>query len=134
MTTLSELIGRSIKPETKAPNNPTMKIVAAQIQTKSEKPHDKYEADVFNYLLDNKDSLGIKSVVKFTALIVDGALELIGGKRLAIEIKYRMNWEKACQAEWQFRKFLTRHAPSNPVDGGVVFFEDISGDWNRKAK
>jgi len=54
----------------------------------------------FNFLLANKVSLGIKAVLKFTALLLDGAVELVDGRRLAVEIKYRMNWEKACVAGW----------------------------------
>jgi hypothetical protein len=78
--------------------------------------------------------LGIKTVMKFTALVVDRVVELMGGKRLTVEIKFRMNWEKACQAEWQFRTLLkaTDRKPFS-VDGGLVFFEEFSGDWNRQA-
>jgi hypothetical protein len=90
---------------------------------------------VFNFLLANQVTLGIKSVLKFTALLVDGAIELLDGKRLTVEIKYRMNWEKACQAEWQFRHFLkTVEAKDNPVNGGLVCFEEFSGDWKRQVK
>jgi len=42
---------------------------------------------------------------------------------------------KACQAEWEFRRFLKR-TDQRPfsVDGGIVFFEEFSGDWKRKAE
>ena len=50
------------------------------------------------------------------------------------KITFRMNWEKACQAEWQFRSFLKRtERMPFPVDDGLVFFEDFSGDWQRQA-
>jgi hypothetical protein len=134
MSTLSELIGRRITPEAKDRNEPKVETLAAAIQAKSDKPHDKYEAEVFNFLVAKKEALGIKNVMKFMALLVDGAVELMDGTRLTVEIKFRMNWEKACQAEYQFRNFLKRtdRKPFH-VDGGLVFFEEFSGDWNRRA-
>ncbi len=93
-----------------------------------------YEAEVFNFLLAKKTSLGINSISKFKALLVDGALELEDGRRLAVEIKFRMNWMKACQAEWQFRNFLKRDAAREfGVSGGLVFFADFTGGWDKKA-
>jgi hypothetical protein len=135
MNTLSEIISRRIIPEQKDRNSPHNETLSAPIQGISEKPPALYEAVVFNYLLAKKDELGIKSVIKFTALLVDGAVELLDGKRLAVEIKFRMNWEKACQAGWQFRTFLKR-TDRRPfcVDGGLVFFEEFSGDWQRRAQ
>jgi hypothetical protein len=51
-----------------------------------------------------------------------------------VEIKYRMNWLKAGQAEWEFRRFIKRiNRRPFPVDGGIVFFEQFSGDWKRRA-
>ena len=90
---------------------------------------------MFNFLLRNKDALGIQSVLRFKNLAVDGESILTNGRRLVIEAKYRMNWLKACQAEWEFRRFLTKpEAKDNPVDGALVFFEEFSGDWGRKSK
>jgi hypothetical protein len=132
MATLSELISRHITPEAKGDHKPSVQILSAPIDAKSEKPQDQYEAKVFNFLLakPNKEELGIKQVRKFTALLVDGAVELM----LAVEIKLCMNWLKACQAEWQFRGFLKRiDRRPFPVDGGIVFFEEFSGDWKRQA-
>jgi hypothetical protein len=132
MTMLSDLIGRQIIPEKKDSNTPRVEVLSGSIQTKVTKPHGQYEAEVFNFLVANKDLLGIKQVMKFTALILDGAVELTNGKRLTFEVKYRMNWEKACQAEWQLRNFLkeSRRKPF-PVDGAVVFFQEFSGDCLR---
>jgi hypothetical protein len=134
MATLSELISRRITPEAKTPNKSRSEILSTWVHAKSQRPADEYEADIFNFLLANKEVLGIKNVWKFTALVVDGAVELVDDKRLAVEIKFRMNWTKACQAKWQFRRFLKRtdHKPF-PVDGGIVFFEEFSADWNRQA-
>jgi hypothetical protein len=128
--TLSELIGRDITPETKSHHTPKVDSLSAPLKPNTEKAHGQYEAEVFNFLLANKEQLGIKDVVKFTALLVDGAVELIDGRRLAVEVKYRMNWEKACQAEWQFRTAMKRTTVwPFPVAGGIVIFEEFSGDW-----
>jgi hypothetical protein len=80
VTSISELISRQITPEAKDWNNPKVEALSAPILAKSQKPHDKYEAEVFNFLLANKEALGIKSVMKFRALLVDGAIELLDGK------------------------------------------------------
>ena len=60
-----------------------------------------YEDEVFNFLLGNAKALAIAKVLRFNALLVDGAVELANGQRLAVEIMYKMNWRKACQAEWR---------------------------------
>jgi hypothetical protein len=134
MSTLFEMISRSITPEAKDDNSPRVTILSAPIQAKGDKPHVQYEAGVFNFLLANKEALAIKNVIKFTALLLDGAVELLDGKRLTAEVKFRMNWEKACQSEWQFRTFLKRtNLKPFSVDGGIVIFEEFSGDWKRKA-
>jgi len=109
-----------------------MEVLSEPIRVANAAEPRAYEAEVFNFLLANKKCLGINSIFKFKALLVDGALELVDGQRLAVEVKFRMNWEKACQAEWQFRHFLKRHkAIAGPVNGGLVFFEEFSGDWKR---
>ncbi len=40
-----------------------------------------------------------------------------------------MNWEKACQACAQVGWFRTR---GNPIDGGIVIFEEFTADWARE--
>ena len=135
MTTLVELISQRIIPEPRDRHEGKIIPLSASIPAKSEQPQNKYEAKVFNFLLANAAELDIKTVMKFTALLVDGAVELIDGRRLTLEIKFRMNWLKACQAEWQFRTFLKRHnAKAGPVAGGLVFFEEFSGAWQRPGK
>jgi hypothetical protein len=133
MTTLSELIGRSITPEAKDRKNPAVVTLSVPIHPNTEKAHGKYEADVFNFFLANSEPLGLKAVMRFTALTLDGAVELLDGRRFTVEVKFRMNWEKACQAEWQFRRFLKRKDGPFPVDGGIVVFEEFSGDWSTQA-
>lgn len=135
MTTISELIARSITPEGKRFNE-AMKdeVLSTGAHAKSDKPQDVYEAWVFDFLHKNKLRLGISRVVRFAAAVLDGALELSDGNLfVGIEIKYRMNWEKACGAEWQFRNYMRRHAESmGSLNGGIVIFEEFSGDWNRR--
>lgn len=43
-----------------------------------------------------------------------------------------MGWLKACQAGWQVEAFLkTEEAKINPIKGGVIFFQEFSGDWKK---
>jgi hypothetical protein len=91
--------------------------------------------DVFNFLFENRGALGIENVLVFKNLLLDGAIVLTNGHRLGLEIKLRMNWEKACQAEWEFRNFLKRpEAKNNSIAGGIVVFEEFSADWQRLFK
>lgn len=94
---------------------------------------DEFELRVFAFLLDRGREHGIVKVFRFENLMVDGGLFLDDGRFLAIEIKYRMNWLKACQAGWQFGEFRRRLEADRyrPV-GGIVFFEEFSGDWSRR--
>ena len=57
---------------------------------KSRKPYGQFESDVFKVLLTNKEVLGIRSINKFKNLLVDGGVELMDGKRRAVEVKLRM--------------------------------------------
>jgi hypothetical protein len=89
-----------------------------------------FEAMVLNFLLDHRDQLGIQRIERFSNLLLDGAVVLTDERRLGVEVKYRMNWMKACQAEWQFRTFVHRgHTTVAPISGGLVFFEEFTGDW-----
>lgn len=134
MPTIAELIARQITPEEKGAHDPRIDTLTGPITPRSAKPHDRYEADVFNCLWANRKQLGIAFVRKFTARLVDGCVELTDATRLAVEVKYRMNWKKALEAENEFRRFL-KHCPNEAkgVSGGLVFFEEFSGDWTRKA-
>jgi len=133
MPTLSELISLAITPEAIDFHSPKFVTLSSPIEPSTEREHGKYEADVFNFLVANRGPLGIKAVMKFTALMVDGAVELIDGRRFTVEIKFQMGWLKACQAEWQFRTFMKRREKRPfPVDGGIVVFEEFSGDWARR--
>ncbi len=126
-----------IKPEARMRRKP---IVAPVVETlrcpEDAKQARKYECEVFNFLFQNRNSYGIDSIYTFMNLFVDGAIQLIDGRRLTVEIKLRMNWTKALQAEMEFRRFLqTSEADARPVNGAIVFFEQFQGaGWDRKAK
>ena len=93
-----------------------------------------YEASVFNFLYAHKHELGIRDVWKCRAVRIDGLLDLDDGQRVVLEVKYRMNWEKACQACAQFSWFL-RHpeAQSPSPTGALVVFEEFARDWARRS-
>jgi hypothetical protein len=94
---------------------------------------DQFERTVLTFLIEQRQTLGVARLFHAENLLVDGALALDDGRFLAVEIKYRMNWLKACQTGWQFGQF-TRMPESRqyrPV-GGIVFFEEFSGDWARR--
>jgi len=140
MATISDLISLDINPEDQLHRKEKVTPLSFEellVYSANAQPSRKYEFDVFNFLLRNKDTLGIQTVFKFENLFIDGAILLDDGKtRLAVEIKLRMNWTKACQAGWQLKHFITRtqEAKANPVSGAIVFFEEFQGDgWHVKA-
>jgi hypothetical protein len=137
LTPLANLINLPIKPEGRKRRNPVVKPLAGPIPcpANANLPR-RYECEVFNFLWENREALGIDTVFGFRNLFVDGAVLLADGRRLAIEIKMRMNWSKALQAGAEFRRFLqTAEATARPVQGAIVFFETFKGaGWHRRAK
>ncbi len=137
LKTIAELIGLPVSPEERQRRKPVVTPLDAPVcLPDTAKLPRKFECEVFNFLLRNKEALGIETVFRFKNLFVDGAILLTDGRRLAVEVKLRMNWTKALQAESEFRRFLlTPEAKANPVGGVVVFFEAFQGDgWHRRAK
>lgn len=137
MKTIVNLTSRLIKPTGTTSREEKSELLRSRLPYGNKKArHATFEIDVFNFLLDNKNALGIRSVTRFTNTLVDGALVLTNGKRLVIEVKLRMNWLKACQSGWQFTQFVktTTQAKTNRVDGAIVVFEEFSGDWDRKSR
>jgi len=137
LKTIADLISLAVTPEERKRLKPVATPLTAPLccPESAKLPH-KFECEVFNYLFENRDALGITTVFKFKNVFVDGAILLADGRRLAVEVKLRMNWTKALQAESEFRRYLmTSEANANPVSGLVVFFEAFQGDgWHRKAK
>jgi hypothetical protein len=54
-----------------------------------------------------------RQVFEAANLLVDGGIELTDSRFIAIEVKYRMNWLKACQAGWRFGELLRRPEVAN---------------------
>ena len=135
MEHLSNLTCRNIVPEPARVYKPRIRRIEAPVTTKGTAPVSAaYEAAVFNFLLSRKTSLGIAETWRCKNVRVDGLLDLNNGTRLGLEIKYRMNWEKACQANSQIRWFLNhREAKTRRLTSAIVVFEEFSGDWARKA-
>src|SRR5262245_50285970 len=107
LRTIAELICLSVKPEERKRHKPVVtRLVTPLCLPDSAKLPRKFECEVFNFLLANKDALGVESVFRFKNLFVDGAISLTDNRRLAVEVKLRMNWSKALQAESEFRRFL----------------------------
>jgi hypothetical protein len=94
---------------------------------------DVFECTVLTFLFEHRQTLGIARLFHAKNLLVDGGLTLADGRFLAVEIKYRMNWLKACQTGWQLGQFtrMPEAGRYRPV-GGVVFFEEFSGVWARR--
>jgi hypothetical protein len=137
LPSIADLIGQEIKPEERKRRKPVVTILSDPLLCpEAAKLPRKYECEVFNFLLENKPTLGIQTVFKFQNLHIDGAIVLADGRRLAVEIKLRMNWTKALQAQMEIRRFLlTSEAKSNPVAGAIIFIAKFQGDgWHRKAK
>jgi hypothetical protein len=138
VTNITELIKLPITPEEKNRREEIVTVVSSPLTCPEEaQQHRKYECHVLNFLLQNREVLGIQSVFRFQNLLVDGAVLLVDGTRLAVEIKLRMNWTKACQAGWEFQQFLKRtdEAKAHPVSGAIVFFEEFQGDgWEKEVQ
>ena len=133
--TLSDLITRRIDPEAFIRRQPSAEALLAPVRPKSPDGPAAYESGVFNFLLKNRARLGIQDITRFKNRLVDGELVLSDGTRLPVEIKWRMNWMKACQAEWQIRRFLRAANEDKPLHrrGGIVVFEEFSADWARQS-
>src|SRR5262245_19526672 len=134
---IADLISLPVSPEERKRRKPVVTPLDAPLcLPDTAKLPRKFECGVFNFLLEQRQALGVETVFRFKNLFVDGAILLTDGRRLAVEAKLRMNWTKALQAEAEFRRFLlTPEAKANPVSGVIVFFEAFQGDgWHRKAK
>jgi hypothetical protein len=131
MRTIAELIGQVVSPTDREHREGREDVLHKVIPLGGKTARSAtYEVEAFNYLFLHKGKLGIESISKFVNMLVDGQMVLRDGRRLLVEVKLRMNWLKACQAGWQFRQFLNRfnkHEGTNPVTGGIVFFEEFSG-------
>jgi hypothetical protein len=128
---LANLISRKISPEPGRVNGPAAHQIDVPIPvTGFEKPPRAFEIAVFNFFVKHKKPLGVSAVWQCRNVRIDGLLDLDDGRRIALEIKYRMNWEKACQACAQFGWYRKRvEATETPLSSALVVFEEFSGDW-----
>jgi hypothetical protein len=73
MKTLSELTSIIATPTNTDRREAKTELLTARLQLGHRTArHAVYEAELFNFLFDNKASLGIESVIKFTNLVIDG--------------------------------------------------------------
>jgi hypothetical protein len=131
---LVDMISREISHEPGRVNSPAARRIEVPIQAKGTEtgPH-AFEIAVFNFLVAQEQPLGIEAVWQCRNVRIDGLLDLDDGQRVALEIKYRMNWEKACQACAQFGWYRTHiEAKEKPLSSGLVVFETFTGDWARR--
>jgi hypothetical protein len=135
MDGLSRINRTHFRPEVATAFRPSFQPVEAiHVLAGTESPPAAYEFEVFNFLLSHQQHLGIARIWRCRNVRVDGLIDLEDGQRLVLEIKYRMNWEKACQACSQFGWFVMRAEEfERPVDGAIVVFQDFSADWARRV-
>jgi hypothetical protein len=131
---LAKLIDREISPEPSRPRKATRIPIDAPIAaTGAEKEPAAFERAALNFLAEHGEDLGISGLWRCKNTRIDALVELKDRRRLAVEVKFRMNWEKACQACAQIGWFHVQAEPEGtPIDGGVVIFEDFTGDWARR--
>lgn len=135
MRTIAELIRLDYVPEEKKRRKGKVTELRSPLPNLADaNPATQYAWEVFGFLLASKEALGIQTVLQFENLRVDGGIVLIDGTRMAVEIKFRMNWQKALEAGYEFRRFLlSDEAKANPVKGALVFFEEFQGSgWHSK--
>ena len=135
MAMIADILATNPRPDDRKRRKPDWKEITEPLPTAGKRPDMAYESAVFNHLLANKDSLGIRRIHQLKNQRMDGELELVDGRLVAIEIKYRMNWLKACQSNSQLRSFLKMNEKRTPkTAAAIVFFEKFTGDWGRPLK
>lgn len=96
---LADLISREISPEPGRVNSPAAHPIDAPIlATGAETEPHAFEIAVMNFFLAHQKPLRISALWRCRNVRIDGLIDLDDERRTALEIKYRMNWEKACQA------------------------------------
>jgi hypothetical protein len=133
---LTELIDKPINEQNIfiSPREGIVEEMKGQKRSQKKRRDAIYEDEVFNSLFEKMKTLGISHVFRFRNMTIDGGIELEDRRFVAIEVKYRINWMKACQVGWQFQQFMkTKGIIKHPVKAGIIIFEEFSGDWARKA-
>jgi len=134
MNTFNELFESSLRLEGVTRRDPIWETISeTTVYPRRDTTPGQYENEVFEYLYLNRFDLGIHEVRRATNAKVDGAIILDRGKVVPMEIKFRMDWEKACQASWQITRFY-EHYPSNERRYGLVVFSEFARDWNNQPQ
>lgn len=133
MLTISEILAMDPNPDDLRHPPPNSEEILEPSSAVSAVAHYTYEREVLTFLFNNRHRLGIEKLYRFKNQSLDGELILQNGASVPFEIKFRMNWLKACQANWQFARFTTLTGRDH-CDTGIVFFEEFSGDWAVTAK
>lgn len=133
MLTILDILALDPKPDDLRHPSPKSEEVLESSFAESSVAHYTYERQVLAKLFENRHKLGIDKVYRFKNQSMDGELLLQDGSLVPFEIKFRMNWLKACQANWQFARFI-KLTGRNGCNTGIVFFEEFSGDWDITAK
>jgi hypothetical protein len=85
MRTIAELVGLTVTPEASKKCKPVVTPIKAPLSCpETVNLPRKFECEVFNFLLENKEDLGVETVFRFKNLLVDGAILLTDGRRLAV--------------------------------------------------
>ena len=137
---LEDLISRNIT-LTRSSNNQERVEIKKLGQIQELKKTDQFEKDVFTFLFKNKSKLGIDKLFRIYNCRIDGALKLRDRSEFVLlEIKYRLNWFKACNARIEFQLFNNHFVNKltfidrNEIHSGLIIFEEFSGDWKKQAK
>ena len=131
---LADLIDADVQcPPTQRRTGEVVKLLPGGVLPPAHDAPSRFARRVFGFLVTRKRELGIAQVLWFKNQLVDGALVLSDGRTVFLEIKYRLGWLKACQAEWQVRTFR-RSVKGRPyrAASGIVVFEAFQGDWTDK--
>ncbi len=80
---LVDLVSGQCRAEPLRSRSPRMEAFSGRVAGATADEASGYEAEVFNFLFDNRKPLGIRNVFKFTGLLMDGAVELADGSRLS---------------------------------------------------
>jgi hypothetical protein len=68
------------------------------VKTRGTSVTDLFEARVFRFLVTHYRELGLREVWRFNNQLIDGALVLSNGMRVALEVKYQLGWDTACRS------------------------------------
>jgi len=137
---IQEIIDRKINPEwVPKPQSPRLIEVTESLPDPPSKRADLvFEKTVFNYILENKQSLGVSNVYQLRAARTDGLLKLDTGQMVLLEIKYALGWVKCCQARIQFESFIKLNIYGkihiDKPENALILFNQFSRDWARMGK